>query len=253
MQGGGGLDGIALHASPPTQSLYWIDWNAYDAGDLDGMCTVERAATGDFTTNPALPFVAWADPASALDGSIARYVRLDESWRGVTHFFPHPALAPFVAFDDVAVDEHSNVHVSHTGPAGFPTQLAVRDRDRAYFEEWSYVDFWLPGGGSNLHTRNRGYNLFGGVLDWSGPDLPWQQDAAAFTDWANVAPSLTTAGEAIAPRFRFDPTAVGADRVTLLSADHLAVTELGGFSPISSLATTPGNAAAMLYPILLAP
>lgn len=246
-QGGASFDGYALNSSPPTQSMYWLDWNAYRRGDGAHFCAVARAASGDFTKGPG-PFEAWADPANALDGSIARYLHITETWQGETHLFVHPNLIAFAGFGDIAFPSFSSSHVSHTGPAGWPTQLAVRDQDRAYLEEWAY-----PGGGHGLHTRNRGINLFTSQLDWSGPDYPWQAGSAAFNDWANMAPSFTNPGEVFAPKFTFNPQVSGAAQITLISADRLRANPGGGFTVVSRLNTLPSNAAGMLYPALLTP
>ena len=204
-QGGGSMDGYWLMQSwVCPASLSWIDWNAYARGDKAGFITPAKAAvTGEGT------FTGYHDPSNALDGSIARYLRITESWRGVNHFTVHPNLAPYAPFADFAMPGPTHPKVSHTGPAGMPTQLVVRDGDRAWYEQWACL-------GNVLHVQNRGYNLFARSDDWEGPFYSVEKDAPAFRDYANQSPDLLRAGRLNAPYYRFAPTAPPEERIKWL-------------------------------------
>ncbi|MBD3177203.1 MAG: hypothetical protein GF320_18685, partial [Armatimonadia bacterium] len=127
LQGGGGFDGLwLLQDWVPPGSLCWVDWDAFDRGDLGGFVQPSHSGHRDGDT-----FVGYHDPTNAIGGSLARYLRITESWRGVNHLMVHPDLRPFVGRGDVALPEPPGELVSHTGPGGLPSQLAVRDRGRA--------------------------------------------------------------------------------------------------------------------------
>ena len=207
IQGGGGLDGYWLLQSwTMPASTCWLDWNAYERGDLDHfVMPAMTAIRGDGT------YTGFHDPSNALDGSLARYLRIAEDWRGVNHFTVHPNLAPYAPFSDIAMPPPPQPSVSHTGPAGMPTQLVVRDLDRAWYEEWAYL-------GNSLHSQCRGYNLFTRRDDWQGPFYPPQKGGAAYEDYVNMMPSLLTPGKLMAPLARFDPQAAPGKSVTVKSA-----------------------------------
>jgi hypothetical protein len=227
MQGGGGFDGLWLLQSwTVPASTCWLDWDAFDRGDLEGFVRPFQTAE---QSGPAL--VGFHDPANALDGSLARYLRITESWRGVNHLTVHPALRRFFPVGDLALPDPPGALVSHTGPAGLPTQLAVRDRDRAWYELWAYRCH-------GLHVQCRGYNLFAVADDWQGPLYPAEPGAGPIEDWANLMPSLLHPGSLVAPRYRFDPRAEGAARVTPLGADWLTV-GAHGFIPGEHIGTLP--------------
>ena len=206
IQGGGGLDGYWLLQSwTVPASTCWLDWNAYERGDLDHfIMPAMTAIRGDGT------HTGFHDPANALDGSLARYLRITENWRGVNHFTVHPNLAAYAPFADVAMPPPPQPLMSHTGPAGMPTQLAVRDRDRAWYEEWAYL-------GDLLHCQSRGYNLFTRRDDWAGPFYSPEKGGAVYEDFVNMMPSLLTPGKLMAPLARFDPKADPGKGVALES------------------------------------
>jgi hypothetical protein len=213
VQGGGGMDGYWLLQSwHPPASTCWLDWNAYQRGDREHFVVPALSAVID-----GPKFTAFHDPANALDGSLARYLRITESWRGVTHLTVHPNIAPFAPFADFATPPPTDPAVSHTGPAGMPTQIAVRDRDRAWYEQWAYV------GGNVLHTQNRGYNLFSREDDWASRFYPTAKDAEAYTDFANMAPVLTEPGKLLAPLYRFAAREAGPKRTECLGIYRLRV------------------------------
>ncbi len=219
MQGGGGIDGIwALQSWNVPASISWLDWNAYDRGDMPHFVVPAMTAQKGAGTQ-----VGFHDPCNALDGSLVRYLRITENWRGVNHFTVHPNLAAYAPFTDVAMPPPSHPLVSHTGPAGMPVQLVVRDRDRAWYEEWAYL-------GNVLHTQCRGYNLFTRQDDWAGPFYSPERDAAAYEDFVNMMPSLVTPGRLMASLTRFDPRAEQSKRLIGKSvywlhagADHFIV------------------------------
>lgn len=209
VQGGGGMDGYWLMQSwHPPASTCWLDWNAYERGDRQHFAVPALSAVVDGSK-----FLGFHDPANALDGSIARYLRITDSWRGVNHLTVHPNIAPFAPFSDFATPPPTDPAVSHTGPAGMPTPIAVRDKDRAWYEQWAYV------GGNVLHTQNRGYNLFSRKDDWASRFYPTARDAAPYTDFPNMSPSLTQPGGLIAPLIRF--AAQEPERVTTLGTYRL--------------------------------
>ena len=221
MQGGGGIDGIwALQSWNVPASISWLDWNAYERGDLAHFVVPAMTAQ----KGPAAgAYVGFHDPCNALDGSIVRYLRITENGRGVNHFTVHPDLAAYAPFTDVAMPPPAHPLVSHTGPAGMPVQLVVRDRDRAWYEEWAFL-------GNALHTQCRGYNVFTRQDDWAGPFYPPEKGAAAYEDFVNMMPDLVTPGRLMAPLTRFDPraepskTIVGKSTYWLRAgADHFVV------------------------------
>lgn len=212
-QGGGGMDGYWLMQSwHPPASTCWIDWNAYERGDREHFAVPALSAVTD-----GPKFTGFHDSANALDGSIARYLRITESWRGVNHLTVHPNIAPFAPFGDFAIPPPTHPVVSHTGPAGLPTPIAVRDRDRAWYEQWAYA------GGNVLHTQNRGYNLFSRKDDWASRFYPTEKDAPPYTDFANMAPSLTEPGRLLAPLYRFAARETGPKRTECLGTYRLRV------------------------------
>lgn len=218
LQGGGGLDGRWLLQSwLPPASLCWLDWDAFDRGDPDAFVTPFLTAQQGKGT-----FVGFHDPGNALDGSMARYLRIDQSWRGVNHLTAHPSLAPYAPFDDVAFPSPTHPKVSHTGPAGMPTQLAVRDRDRAWYEQWAYL-------GNVSHVQCRGYNLFTRTDDWAGPFHWPERDTPPIADYANLMPSLLTPGELVAPFYRFAPRHEGPAQVEQLGFYRLHAGPAGRF------------------------
>jgi hypothetical protein len=229
LQGGGGFDGLwLLQDWVPPGSLCWVDWDAFDRGDVDGFVQPSHSGRRADAT-----FVGFHDPTNALDGSLARYLRITESWQGVNHLMVHPGLRPFVNCGDVALPQPAGELVSHTGPGGLPGQLAVRDRGRAYYELWAYR-------GHGLHVQCRGHNLFTQEDDWQGPIHPAQPGAEAYSDWANPVPSLTRPGLVGAPLYRFDPEAEAGGQIRRLSYDWLRP-EIGGFVVERRLDGLPGE------------
>ena len=209
-QGGGSMDGYWIVQSwNVPASTSWIDWNAYDKGDLKGFIT--PFMTGQKNEGS---FLGFHDPGNALDGSMCRYLRIDQSWIGVNHFTIHPNLKPYAPFDDIAMPKPTNPAVSHTGPAGMPTQLAVRDKDRAWYEQWAYK-------GNGLHSQNRGYNIFARRDDWEGPMCPTEKGAAPYFDYANMTPSILFPGMLIAPKYKFSTSESGATQCDYQSSDWL--------------------------------
>lgn len=212
LQGGGGLDGYWLLQSwNVPASLCWLDWNAYARGDMARFVVPYKEGRRVGAT-----FVGFHDPANALDGSMARYLRTDETWRGVNHLTVHPNLRPFAPFDDAAMPPPTRPDISHTGPAGLPTQLVVRDRDRAWYEQWAYL-------GNGLHYQCRGYNLFARRDDWAGPACPVGKDAPPYTDYANMTPDLLHPGRLMAPLIRFSALETGARRIQPIAVHRLTV------------------------------
>jgi hypothetical protein len=226
LQGGGGVDGHALLQSWVTPaSLCWLDWNAYDRGDRTAFVVPSiYRATGSLPG----PFVGFHDSDSALDGSVTRYVRITETYKGILHFSVHPNLLRWASFSDKAIPP--DVEVSHTSPYGLPTQLAVRDRDRGFYEVWAYG---APFHG--LHVQCRGYNLFANADDWAGPRYPTSTTAAPYTDYANMVPNLLRPGAAIAPLIRWTPS---NGSVAAQSLHHVTVTP-SGFAPTGTLPSMP--------------
>jgi len=224
MQGGGGIDGLWLLQSwNPPASTCWVDWNAWDRDDMVGFIRpFQTAEIGEGT------WTAFHDPANALDGSMARYLRITESWRGVNHVTVHPDLLPFAPFADVAFPPPTHPLVSHTGPAGMPTQLAVRDRDRAWYEQWAFL-------GNGLHVQCRGYNLFTQEDDWHGPFYAPEKDAEPCEDFVNMMPDLRRSGRVFAPFMRFSPTAPPEGRIVGL-ATYWARVGPDGFIPETQVA-----------------
>lgn len=205
LQGSGGMDGYWLLQSwRPPASCCWLDWNAYDRGDIQRFAVPFKTAVVD-----GQKFTGFHDPGNALDGSIARYLHITESWRGVNHLTVHPNLAPYAPFADVAFPPPTHPNVSHTASGGMPVQLAIRDRERAWYEQWAY-----PANG--LHVQNRGYNLFTRTDDWSGPLYPTEKNARPYTDFANLAQSLTDPGRMIGSLYRFSATETDAKRIECL-------------------------------------
>jgi len=178
-----------------------VDWNAWDRGDREGFVTpFKQAERGEAT------WTGYHDPGNALDGSMVRYLWITQASRGVNHLTVHPDLAAWAPFSDVAFEPPSNPLVSHTGPAGLPTQLAVRDRDRAWYEEWAFL-------GNLLHTRCLGFNVFTQETDWASPELPAESDAEPYEDFVNMVPDLLRPGWVLAPYLRFIAKAEGAARL----------------------------------------
>ncbi len=214
-QGGGSMDGYWIMQSwVPPASLSWIDWNAYDRGDYKGFIVPAKVGVKGEGT-----FTGFHDPSNATDGSMARYLRITESWIGVNHLFVHPNIAAYAPFDDVALPDPTDPRVSHTGPAGLPSQLAVRDKDRAWYEQWAYK-------GNGLHTQCRGYNLFTRKDDWEGPFCPVEKDAAAYSDYANQAVDLLQPGSLLAMYIQFAPAAATeAEKVKYLGTHRLTWTK----------------------------
>jgi len=191
-QGGGGMDGYwILQSWNPPASTCWLDWNAYHRGDKKAF--IVPALTGEKKDQA---FTGFHDPSNALDGSMARYLKITESWRGVNRLTVHPNLMPYSPFTDFVTAEPTHPKVSHTGPAGMPTQFAVRDRDRFWYEQWAYL-------GNGLHSQNRGYNVFTRKDDWGGKMCPVEKDVEPYEDYANMSPSLTEPGRLMAPHYRF--------------------------------------------------
>ena len=216
VQGSGGMDGYWLLQSwRPPASCCWLDWNAYDRGDIEHFVVPFMAAVVD-----GQKFTGFHDPSNALDGSIARYLRITESWRGVNHLTVHPNLAPYAPFADVAFPPPTQPDVSHTASGGMPVQLAIRDREFAWYEQWAY-----PANG--LHTQNRGYNLFSRADGWSGPFYPTEKTARPYTDFANLALSLTDPGRIIGYLYRFAATETDAKRVECLGTYWLRAGKKG--------------------------
>ncbi|MHB0997641.1 MAG: hypothetical protein ACYC27_00225 [Armatimonadota bacterium] len=192
IQGGGGMDGYYMMQSwTYPASTCWVDWSAYDRGDLNGFVKPAMAGKKNGTT-----LLGFHDPGNALDGSICRYLRITETTRGVNRFTVHPNLLPYATFTDIAMPEPSHPKVSHTGPGGIPTQLVVRDRERAWYEQWAFL-------GNNLHSQNRGYNVFTRKDDWEGRFNPTEKNPTPFTDYANMVSNLQHPGYLLAPRYRF--------------------------------------------------
>lgn len=206
IQGGGGMDGYYMMQSwNYPASTCWIDWNAYDRGDREGF--VRPAMQGKKDGGDILGF---HDPGNALDGSMCRYLRITGTTRGVNHLTVHPNLLPYAPFTDVAMRAPRDPKVSHTGPGGIPTQLAVRDRERAWYEEWAFL-------GNSLHTQNLGYNVFARRDDWEGTPHPSEKNAPPFKDYANMVPSLLHPGWLLAPLYRFSSDAQGATKCEMLA------------------------------------
>lgn len=206
IQGGGGMDGYYMMQSwNYPASTCWIGWNAYDRGDREGF--VKPAMQGRNDKDDILGF---HDPGNALDGSMCRYLRITGTTRGVNHLTVHPNIMPYASFTDVAMMPPKDPNVSHTGPGGVPTQLAVRDRERAWYEEWAFL-------GNSLHTQNLGYNVFARQDDWEGPQHPSEKNAPPFKDYANMVPSLLHPGWLLAPMYRFSSDAQGAIKCEMLS------------------------------------
>lgn len=210
-QGGSSFDGLSLHANYDQQKLTWFRWARYHAGLRDRLCEVDdHVGFGSFTA-PTSSFLAYADPSVALDGSMARVVRLDSSWQGVTHLIAPPELRPYVTWHDRALPGPSNAMASQTGPGGL-VGFAVRDADRLVYEEWSYVRYWEPSGGSNLHLGNFGFNLFTGKTDFLGPQRGWQRGLPTTNDFANMLPSFTRPGKMLGFLYEFDDAVSGGGR-----------------------------------------
>lgn len=206
IQGGGGMDGFYMMQSwNYPASTCWIDWNAYDKGDREGF--VKPAMQGRNDLNDILGF---HDPGNALDGSMCRYLKITGTTRGVNHLTVHPNLMPYAPFSDISMLPPKDPKVSHTGPGGIPTQLAVRDRERAWYEEWAFL-------GNSLHTQNLGYNVFARKDDWEGPQYPSEKNAPPFKDYANMVPSLLHPGWLLAPMYRFSSDAQGVIKCEMLA------------------------------------
>jgi hypothetical protein len=195
VQGGGGLDGHALIQSwVIPASLCWLDWNAYDRADRAAFIvkSAYQSAGGQGGA-----FAGFHDSDSSLDGSVIRYLRITETLKGITHFTVHPNVAAFAGFTDQTVP--ADVDYSQSGPYGMPTELAVRDLDRAFYEVWAY-------GASGLHVQTRGYNLFDNTDSWASTRYPASTSSAPYTDYANMVPSLTEPGIAIGPLIQWTPS-----------------------------------------------
>jgi hypothetical protein len=95
-----------------------------------------------------------------------------------------------------------------------PTQLVVRDLDRAWYEQWAYL-------ANCLHTQDRGYNLFTRQDDWEGKFCPIETDAAPYTDFANMTPSLLYPGKLMAPLYRFSAKLPDPQRCQYLATYRL--------------------------------
>jgi len=214
LQGGGGLDGHAILQSwTPPASLCWLDWNAYDRGDRANF--VVPAAGFQASGAQGGAFVGYHDSSLALDGSMFRYIRVPETLLSVTHFSVHPKLARFASFVDQTVPQAPNQQ-SQTGPGVLPTELVVRDSDRAWYELWAYTS-------TNLHTQMRGYNVFSNSDDWAGPAYPAMAPAAPYTDYANTVPSLTEPGKLWAPLIRWTPVVGAPGTLDGVSLHYLSV------------------------------
>jgi hypothetical protein len=201
LQGGGGLDGRALVQSwTPPASHCWVDWNAYDRGDLVNFAQPTAGHQGSGAQGST--FIGYHDPASSLDGSLVRYLRVTEEYSGITHFMVHPSLSRFASFTDQAVPAAVN-RQSQTGPSAPPTEFVVRDLDRAWYELWAL-------NGTHLHTQMRGYNVFANEDDFATTAYPSTAPAEAYTDYANTAPSLTEPGHVWAPLIQWTPNTSGA-------------------------------------------
>lgn len=233
MQGGGGLDGYALVQSwNSPASLCWVDWNAYDRGDKVGF--VKLAATYQAIGMAGSSYVGFHDPDSALDGSIIRYLRITEAFRGVTHIAVHPNIAAFASFTEQTVPQ--DIEHSHTGAGGAPSGLSVRDKDRAIYEVWAYTT-------TRLHIQNRGYNLFSNSDDWAGPRFTSSLTDAPYQDYANLMPSLTMPGKYWAPLITWTPAAYGVEgqRVHFLSLGANALISEANVSPLPIPSHTPSQ------------
>ncbi|MEZ4411088.1 MAG: hypothetical protein R3A52_32095 [Polyangiales bacterium] len=212
-QGGSSFDGTALHANHDHQRMTWFSWYAYRNRLLHTLCFSDDHVGygGNGALDPGGDFLNFVDPSMALDGSMARYVRLDNAWRGVTHVMAPPSIRAYVTWGDRALPGPSSAMTSHTGSGG-PVGFAVRDADRLVYEEWSYPRFWDPAGGSNLHCGNFGFDLFTGRVDWAGPQRGWQRGLPTTTDYANTFPSMLWPGTMYGHLYEFDDAVSGGGR-----------------------------------------
>lgn len=245
-QGGGGMDGFGLFQRwVVPSSTCWVDWNAYERGDMANFVKPHKTGTG----RKEGEFVGFHDPTNALDGSLARYIRIDNSYRGVQMLTVHPNLERFAPFaGDPPQPGPTHPLVSHTGSSGVPMQMAARDRERAWYEQWAYL-------ANGQHVQNRGFNLFSRQDDWATPMLPLEKTAAAFDDYANVVPSLTAPGELYGRVYRFFPMPQGAKTPELKGFYHLRM-GAGKFGIIKEMPRLHGEGVAVVenaFQILIDP
>jgi len=236
--GGGGLDGFALVGCEGRypwpqfeayESLCWVNWTAAARGDWANFVTFAPGLVG--SPPGQLPFVAFHDPSNALDGSLARYMRIPDTWRGQNHLTYHPNLLPYVTTADVAIPPLTDPLLTHTGPAGLPTQLVVRDQDRAFYETWAI-------NGHKLHTQVRGYNVFSCSDDWAGPLHGGTTSTAPYSDYANMVPDLLRPGFLLGPLLNWNPANRG---IGLVGVYWLGFADGQGSFAQESLVSDPGG------------
>ena len=197
--GGGSMDGIWLVGSfGGLPSTCWIDWGAYARGNMAGMFKVDHASYGTLTSTPRLSFT---DPTNGLDGSVARYLRLDQSMVGRNYITVHPELKRFVS-SSLVNDQPlplANTYLSQTGPGGWMTTLAVRDKDRMMIEHWNYAS-------TNIHAQNLGFNLFTQTFDWVGTLHNSMPSGAAYMAYVNESPNFLIPGNTYTQDYQFIPS-----------------------------------------------
>lgn len=235
--GGGGFDGRWLYAGYAAHTndvegaanLCLVDWGAYDSNP-NALITPFRS----LSWSSAHTFDGYYDPAVALDGSMIRYgvSHSDESMyptpgraSGLDHFLPAPGLAAYYpsVFSDVTTTAPRQ-GTYQSGGAGYPSTLAVRDLEPAYFEEWQNSLPSIPT--FLMHTRNLGVLPFRDPIGqpgflWGSTD--YFGSTTAYSDWTNLAPDLLQPGRAYAQSTRFDPSASGEERIQFQTVDQLQI------------------------------
>lgn len=207
--GGGGTDGRWMMFSwTVPSSICWLNWNAYEKGNLEDFFVPSYEAEGP---------LSYHDASNSLDGSLARYIRFNSNSKiGVTALTVHPELKAFVSSDlaqEVTIPEEAYFEdnyiryaergfraqfYSQTGPGGFGSILAVRDVDRLIFELWDYS-------GPLAHNQNLGFNLFNEKVDWIGTFHSTTSGASSFVDIINLVPSLKERGKSFGQVYTFAP------------------------------------------------
>lgn len=161
------------------------------------------------------------DPCLSLDGAVARWLEIDQRWLGYNIIASRRRPHDMIRCD---MTPEGCQGLSQTGPAGLPTQMAVRDADRAMIEYWAYRSH-------GQHACLAGINLWTGAIDWVGArsDLP---AAPHWEAYANVIPDLQTPGEGFACRFRFasgqPPVPLGWRRIRRGRDQLIPMSELRG-------------------------
>ena len=194
IQGGGSIEGLCLLQSwiiPASQT--WIDWHAFHKADLAGF-----AKAGYKAVRSSNGFEGYHDPSLSLDGSLVRYLYITENQRGVTRFEPAPDLGRDAPFTRYEIPQLDNPNLSQTGPDRLNRQLAIRDRDVAWYEVWAY-------GSHHLHVQTRGYNLWTHQNDYLSQQASDKLDAPGHTAQLNLGVDIADVGRTIGSMATFNP------------------------------------------------